>query len=227
MIDVKEFARAASAHYMSEFDGFWRWKLEVETKKDHILDDAHRREACRRLWTILRGWQAYRPSDSTVCLRILEDSLGKMADAYNQIRSYSLLEFDEVPNKPLELVWHDLGRVKEDDGKRDLYGYYYIVSLSKHLMFLWGQTLAFDSKVRARIPWPYNAPKGNRWCLEDWKRTIRSFQEDLRRDRETLDAFNRESLRRYGTSFIVPYGRFLDMYYHWEFRPRAGADDGG
>jgi len=210
---------------MSEFDGFWRWKLEIETQKDHILDDAHRREAYRRLWTILPRWQTYRPTKSTVCLRILEDSLGKMADAYNQIRSYSLLEFDEVPNKQLELIWHELGRVKEKDGKRDLYGYYSIVSVSKHLMFLWGQTLAFDSKVRARIP--YNAPKGNRWCLEDWKRVMRSFQEDLRRDRETLDAFNRESLRRYGTCSIVPHGRFFDIYYHWEFRPRAGADDRG
>lgn len=217
MIDLKEFRtklRTFNKSYMSEFDGFWRWKLEMETRNNHILDDAHRGETCRRLWTILRGWQAYRPYDSTACLRILEDSLGKMADAYNEIRSYSLLELNEVPNKSLELIWHELGRVKEEGGKRNVSAYYYIVSLSKHLMFLWGQTLAFDSRVRARIPWSYDAPKDNRWCLKDWKRVMRNSQEDLRRDQEALRAFNDESLRRYRTDSIVPYGRFLDIYYH-------------
>ena len=214
MIDLKKFARAVHSHYLSEFDGFWRWKLETENENDHILDYAHREETSKRLWTILRGWQAYRPSDSTVCLGILEESLWKMADSYNQIRSYSLLEFDQVPEKPLESVWHELGRVKEKEGKRDLQGYYSIVSLSKHLMFLWGQTLAFDSIVRRNIDWSFNVPKSSRWCLEDWKRVMTSFQEGLGRDEETLEAFRKESLRRYGTDSIVPHGRFFDIYYH-------------
>lgn len=214
MIDLEEFKAKLRARYMSKFHEFWRWKVKTETKREHILDDNYRNQACSKLWSILRGWQAYRPYNPTACLRILEDSLVKMADAYNQIRNYSLLEFDKIPEKPLELIWHELGRVKEKDGKRDPYGYYYIVSLSKHLMFLWGQTLAFDSRVRARIPWSHNAPKGKRWCLEDWKRVMRSFLEDLRTNRETLDAFNKESLKRYGTDSIVPYGRFFDVYYH-------------
>lgn len=217
MIDLEEFRTKLttfSQYYMRDFDGFWKRKLQIETEEHHILSDSHRRETCRKLWTILRGWQAYRPYNSTACLGILEDSLERITDAYNQIRNYSLLEFDHVPDKPLELIWHELGRVKEEDGRRDPYGYYYIVSLSKHLMFLWGQTLAFDSRVRARIPWSYHAPKGNRWCLEDWKRVMSSFQEELRDSRETLDTFNRESLRRYGTDSIVPYGRFFDVYHH-------------
>ena len=217
MIDLQEFRTKLttfSQDYMKDFDRFWKRKLQIETEGDHILSHSHRSETCRKLWTILRGWQAYRPYNSTACLRILEDSLENMADAYNQIRNYSLLQFGQIPDKPLELIWHELGRVKEEDGKRDPYGYYYIVSLSKHLMLLWGQTLAFDSRVRARIPLSYSAPKGNRWCLEDWKRVLASFQEELRNDREILDAFNMESLKRHGTDSIIPYGRFLDVYHH-------------
>jgi len=31
---------------------------------------------------------------------------------------------------------------------------------------------------------------------------------------ETVDAFKAESLKMYGTESTVPYGRFLDIYYH-------------
>lgn len=217
VLDLNEFRKKLQTfnkHYLKDFDRFWVWKLKEETRNEHILDDSHREETCRRLWVTLRGWQAYRPYNSNECLRILEDSLRKMSDAYNQIRVFTLLEFDEVPSKPLELIWHELGRVKEEGGETDTHGYYYIVSLSKHLMFLWGQTLAFDSRVRARIPWSYNAPKGNRWCFDDWKRIMKSFQEDLRQDREALNAFRSETLNRFGANPIVPYGRYLDVYYH-------------
>jgi hypothetical protein len=217
MIDLKEFRaklRTFEPYYMREFDEFWRWKIKTETERKHILDDKYRDQTCSKLWSILRGWQAYRPYNSTACLRVLEDALKKMADAYNQIRSYSLLEFDKIRDEPLKLIWHELGRVKEIGGRKNKYGYYYIVSLSKHLMFLWGQTPAFDSRVRTHIPWSYNVSKDNRWHFGEWKSVLERFQEDLSQEPEVVDSFKKESLKRYGTESMVPYGRFLDVYYH-------------
>jgi len=217
MLDIEKFRvklQSFNASYISDFDGFWRWKLSIETGKGHILNATHRGEACRKLWSILREWQAYRPFNSTACLRILKDSLETISDAYNEIRTYSLLQFDGLPAKPLELIWHELGRVKEEGGNKNDHGYYYIVSLSKHLMFLWGQTLAFDSKVRKHIPSSCGIPRDFRWNFEDWKRVMQQFKEDLKPRSEIVDAFNKESLKRYGTNSLVPYGRFLDIYYH-------------
>lgn len=214
MIDLEEFRTKLRTRYMSKFDGFWRWKIKTETKGEHILDDNYRNQACSKLWSILRGWQAYRPYDSDACLRVLKGALKKMADSYNQIRTYSLLEFDKVPDKPLNMIWHELGRVKESGGRKNKHGYYYIVSLSKHLMFLWGQTLAFDSRVRTRMPWSFNVSRDNRWPFEEWKRVLADVQKNLKQEPEVVAALKRESLKRYGTESIVPYGRFLDVYYH-------------
>lgn len=217
MLDLEQFRiklQSFDSSYMSELDGFWRWKLATESNEEHILDSTHRRETCRKLGSILRGWQAYRPFGSIACLKILQDSLATICDAYNEIRSYSLLQFDSVPIEPLELIWHELGRVKEEGGKRNKHGRYYIVSLSKHLMFLWGQTLAFDSRVRTHIPLSYRVPRNSRWSFEEWKSVMGHFEEDLKANPEIVDAFKKESLKRYGTDSMVPYGRFLDIYYH-------------
>jgi len=181
---------------------------------EHILDTAHRIETYGKLWPILVDWQAYRPFDPTACRAILEDSLKKICDAYDVIRSYSLMQFDNIPKEPLELIWHELGRVKEKGGKKNVFGYYLIASLSKHLMLLWGQTLAFDSNVRSNIPLSYSVPRGSRWKFEDWKRAIECFKKDLEQQPEIVDAFKEESLKRYETNSMVPYGRFLDIYYY-------------
>lgn len=50
--------------------------------------------------------------------------------------------------------------------------------------------------------------------LEDWKRVMVHFEEDLRASSEIVDAFRKESLKWYGSDCMVPYGRFLDIYYH-------------
>jgi len=220
IIDLKKFVskiRTFDSYYMKQFDGFWRWKLKTETEGKHILDENHRRETCRRVWSILRGWQAYRPCDSTVCLKVLKDSLRNASEAYNQIRSYTLLEFDKVSNHSLELIWHELGRIKEEGGNTSGSGHYYIVSLSKHLMFLWGQTLAFDSRVKAHIPrfniYSY-VINHTKWSFETWKTVMGNFQEGLKQMPQVVDLFKKESIRRYGTDSNVPYGRFLDIYYH-------------
>jgi len=208
---------------MNDFSGFWRWKLKIETGDSHILDSKHRGETYKRLRQILPRWLAYRPFNSTVCLETLEGSLKRMSEVYNQIRNYSLLEFDKIEDESLETVWHELGRAKEDMGKRSASGYYYIVSVTKPLMFLWGQTLAFDSLVRKCVPKLLGVPDQIRWDFKDWQRVLGMFQQELRRSVGIVDLLNETSLRKYGTDSIVPYGQFLDLYYWIEGKSRKRA----
>lgn len=144
---------------------------------------------------------------------VLRASLEKISDAYDRIRSYDLLGFSEVPSGPLELIWHELGRVKERGGRKSASGRYYVISVCKPLMLLWGQTLAFDSRVRASVPRGYGVPQRQRWRFAEWSRVMRAFQGGLRRSPELVSFLKGMSLEKYGSDASVPYGRFLDMYY--------------
>jgi len=204
----------------NDFGGFFRWKLEIEAGNGHILDDDHRGETHDRLCEILPGWQTYRPNPSNVCLGFLKDSLRRVSNAYDQIRRHSLLEFDDIPDEPLRLIWHELGRAKENDGSRNEPGTYYIKALSVPLMLIWGQTPTFDSKVRRNflkdfMLYPKYRFNDNRWSFEDWQRVMRELQKDLENNAEVVDYFRRETLKRFGTDLIVPFGRFLDITYYY------------
>lgn len=203
---------------MYDFDEFWKWKLKIENENEHILDNNHLKETYEKLIGILGGWQYFRSGKGyhVKPSTTLRDSFEKIADAYNQIRKYTLLEFSDIPNKPLELIWHELGRVKEFDGNKRLDGYYNAIAICKPLMLLWGQTLAFDSQVRGNISPMFKASKyGTRWKFETWRTVMKSFQEkELKQNFEIVDFFKKESRDRYGTNDIVPYGRFLDIYYY-------------
>ena len=103
--------------YNNDFNGFWKWKLRVETGNGHILDKNHIKETYNRFYSILPRWLTYRPYDSKICLGILRESLENISKAYDQIRSLSLLEFDQIPLDPLQLIWGELGRAKETGGE--------------------------------------------------------------------------------------------------------------
>jgi len=203
--------------YWANFDYVWKWKIKVESKStDQILDEDHRKEAYARLSKILPRWQTYRMGDSSKPLEILKESLDRISQAYYQLRNYTLLDFDSIPYETLETVWHELGRVKEKEGKRNRYGNYYMIAVSKPLLLIWGQTLAFDSFVRTHIPASYNIPKYScRWRLSEWTRVMKQFSKNLNSDHKIVETMKKESENRYGREAIVPYGRFLDIYY-WE-----------
>lgn len=214
MIDLERFEYkllSFPSKYMADFDNFWKWKLKVEIEDAHILDDNHRRETYSKLRDILAQWKAYRNSRNFYPWRTLEFSLETISNAYDQIRMYDLLEFSVIPDQLLKLIWHELGRVKEYNGNRNDTGRYYIISVCKPLMLLWGQTLAFDSHVRENTP--YYVPQKTRWTFREWKMVMERFQESLQRNSEIVDSFKEKSRRKYGTESIVPYGRFLDIYY--------------
>jgi hypothetical protein len=199
--------------YASDFDGFWKWKVGIETRNEHILDDNHRAETYRRLCSILPKWLTYRGAVVINWRQVLEDSLARISEAYDQTRSYNLLQFSKVPNEPLKLIWEELGRVKEENGLINQGGWYSIVAVTKPLMFLWGQTLAFDSIVRTCAPHTCKVPQRTRWSLEEWKNVMESFQEGLRRQAEDVGLFIEVSREKYQTDSVVPFGHFLDLYY--------------
>lgn len=203
------------SNYMQNFDYLWKWKIEAESKNaTHILDGDLRKETYRRLCIILPRWQTYRNGENLNPLQTLKDSIDSVAEAYSQLRTYTLLDFDEIPSEVLETVWHELGRVKEYEGKRSATGYYYVISVCKPLLLIWGQTLAFDSYVRKHVPVSYSVPKhSSKWNLQQWIEAMREFCEHLKKDQESLDFMRKDAEQRYGRNSVVPYGRYLDIYY--------------
>jgi hypothetical protein len=203
--------------YMANFDYVWKWKIKVETKSTaHILDEDHRKEAYARLSRMLPRWQTYRMGDSSEPLEILRESLDRISEVYDQLRNCTLLDFESIPHKTLETVWHELGRAKEKEGKKNKNGYYYIIAVTKPLMLIWGQTLAFDSHVRKHLPKDYDIPKYScKWNLDEWINTMKQLCRDLNNDKRIVESMRKESKARYEEDVIVPYGRFLDIYY-WE-----------
>ena len=218
MIDIEEFRSRIDSFprkYMRNFDYVWKWKTKIESSGSaNILDNKHRGEIYRRLCTILPRWQTYRNGDNANSLGTLKESLANISAVYNQLRTYTMLDFDSIPFETLETSWHELGRVKEYDGKRTKYGYYSVISVCKPLLLIWGQTLAFDSFVRKHIPRSYRAPRySNRWSLDEWMKVMREFSECLKKDQRILKFIGNESEERYGKNTIIPYGRFFDIYY--------------
>lgn len=218
MIDIRELEfriRSFPSDYMENFNYLWKWKIEVESKNtNHILDSNFRKEAYRRLCVILPKWQTYRNGENLNPLRMLKDSIDSISGAYSQLRTYTLLDFNEIPSEILETIWHELGRVKEYEGRKRTTGYYSVISVCKPLLLIWGQTLAFDSYVRKHVPRSYSVPKySSRWDLTQWTKVMREFCEHLKKDQKSLGFMRKESERRYGRDSAVPYGRYLDIYY--------------
>jgi len=220
MFSPDEFEKRIASfprRYMANFDYVWKWKIKVESNDSaHILDENHRREAYNRLSSILPKWQTYRNGDNPEPLKALRETLNNISEEYNQLRKYTLLEFESIPHEILEKIWHELGRVKEKDGNRNKHGYYSTISISKPLLLIWGQTPAFDSFVRKHIPTDYNIPKYScKWNLDAWTRIMKQFSMRLSGNEVTIKHLNEESKKLYGEKTVVPYGRFLDIYY-WE-----------
>ena len=216
MLDADELIRrmrSFPANYMQDFNEFWRYKLAVESGRGHILDEDHVRRTYYLLADVLAKWRAFRPRPLNKCLYLLEKALINISGAYDEIRKYDLLHFRDVPIEPLELIWHELGMVK-NLGARSPHGRYFIISVCKPLMLLWGQTPAFDARVRENLPPRYHVSKTNRrWSFWEWRSVMMRIQRDLALSPGFLRTAREEAKRMYGADFTVPYGRFLDIYF--------------
>lgn len=218
MINLEEFEsrfRAFPCNYMQHFDEFWLRKLQIENSDKHILDDTHRKETADTLWPILKHWNWLRtPRRLVISEDTFVDYLRRISAAYNQIRNYSLLDFEQIPRRLLESIWHELGCIKERDERKNNRGCYTLVSACKPLTLLWGQSLPFDTNNRSNIPSIYCLSKHRKRCdFSKWLSIMERLQENLSQDKQAIRYFKSLSLRKYGTSPVVPYGRFLDIYF--------------
>jgi len=210
-----------SASYITQYNDFWKWKISVERhSKGHILDAEHMDYTRKRLMAILPGWQTYRGAKCSY-EKELPIALGRIVDAYNEIKQYSLLEFHKVPDDLLRFVWDTLGRVKEDSGVSRTDLDYFVIAVCKPLMFLWGQTLAFDSINRINInkdrslQFTLQLLRRSRWTYSYWKSVMQDFQRELLQKPDIIDYCKSHSCRVFGSNSIIPYGRYLDLYYYY------------
>jgi len=190
---------------------FWQWKLRIEASgREHILDHKHRSKACAELLEILPSWQTYRGVRCEY-KDWLPASLNNIADAYNQIRNYSLLDFDKIPRQSLNYIWHELGRVKTLSGNQTPRGRYHIIAVCKPLMFIWGQTPPFDSRNRKNMNlYSY----GNSWDFQQWWNAMNGLSKSHLAAKTTVISICKQAAAKmYGYNYVVPYGRFLDIYY--------------
>ena len=200
--------------YLDNFDYVWKWKVSIEEKGGSILNEEYLGEAYRRLLKILPKWQTYRNGENSSPYRTLKESLLNIVRSYNDIHAYSLLEFGDIPEKALRNVWHELGRVKDFEGHRKSNGFYYAIAVCKPLLLIWGQTPAFDSKVRGNIPTDYGIKKFDfRLSFEQWYNAMTKISDDLNRLPECVTVIKKMSNERYGVDRPIPYGRYLDIYY--------------
>ncbi|MBI2832363.1 MAG: hypothetical protein HYX79_08920 [Chloroflexi bacterium] len=215
-MDLSKFeSRIPSSNFMdqnSQYYHFWKWKIGIEKDgKAHILDNEHRANTCQKLLDILPGWQTWRGAKCHY-RDVFPIALRNIASSYAKVRQYSLLDFNEIPEAPLKKIWHELGCVKEESGARRIKGDYCIISICKPLMFLWGQTLAFDSENRKNIRL-VSIPRKARWEFSRWRNTMIGLQRQLLSKPEIVYFLTQKSIEVFNTNFLTPYGRCLDLYY--------------
>lgn len=200
--------------YFENFDHVWEWKVSVEDDENSILDEEHIGEAYNRLSKILPKWQTYRNGENVSPYKTLKESVHNISGVYNEIREYSLLEFKDIPVNSLQRVWHELGRVKEFEGRVNNFGSYYAIAACKPLLLIWGQTPAFDTRVRENLPSDYGIGKFDfRISFQQWYNSMILLSDDLKSRPECVKIIEVMSNERYGDGRPIPYGRYLDIYY--------------
>ena len=219
MINAKEFERKYKnferldfANRPHTFHGFWSYKLRVEKQNGHLLDNKNINETLARLGPILRIWKWHRPYEFEHCFEPFKKSVRGISDSYARIRDFSLLEFDKAPLIDLERIWNALGSIKPEEGAGQ-YGEL-VMTITKPLMFFWGQTPAFDSVVRENMP-SFNLTgfKNTRWEFSLWIKVMTKLQTYLNSNAELVSSSRRIFAEKYGTEGMIPYGQFLDLCY--------------
>ncbi len=213
--------KMGSNMYIEQYNDFWYWKLSVEQyNRGHILDGAHLHDTCKMLLRILPRWQTYRGSNCNY-KKMLPIALYRIADAYAEIRHYSIFEFHRIPDHTLRFIWDTLGSVKERIGEKRSDLNYCTIAVCKPLMFLWGQTLAFDSVNRRNIRKDSSLQLSiilsvaNRWSYAYWKIIMLDFQKVLTQKPEIIEYCQVYSFSVFGSNSIIPYGRYLDICYYY------------
>jgi len=208
-----------SKKYDFQFNDFWLWKKNIEETHAGILDDRNFEEANKKLRKILSSWQTYRGTKNNYPYRDLKKALKNIEGSINEIKNVSLPELSssDILND-LEIIWHELGSVKEPNGEKCDDGKYFIIAICKPLMLLWGQTLAFDARVRFGLSRCFETRYDDRkWGFSKWVEILMGISDQIGENIELLDFMNDEAEIRYGKNAIIPYGRFIDIYYFQQY----------
>jgi hypothetical protein len=217
MFDSLKLRRALEVFpkkYLKDFNDFWILKNKVESQNASILDDKYLETTHTKLYKILKSWQTYRRGINSDSSKTLKISLKNMRNDYDQIRKYTLLKFREIPDFRLRMIWHELGRVKEYEGETNEGGDYYAIAVTKPLLLLWGQTLAFDTRVRRNLPRRHRISAPDfKMGFSKWYGVMSSLSVELNESPEFIKEVQTISKQFYGEAVAIPYGRFLDIYY--------------
>jgi hypothetical protein len=204
------------------FHGFWSYKLKVEEQKGHLLDINHFDQTMAKLAPILKIWRWHRPYEFDECFDPLKNSLKKVSDDYDKIRRFSLLEFDRVPTKELQRIWNELALCKPPS----IYSGELVMAITKPLMFLWGQTPAFDSVVREKMPLFFiSGFKNCRWEFSLFTSVLKRLEHVLLTNNELVASMRKTSIAKYGTEKTLPYGQFIDLCF-WTASEKGGGCTG-
>jgi len=200
--------------YMKDFNDFWVWKSQMENQDTSILDDKYFKTTYTKLYAILKRWQTYRNGKNSNPSKTLKESLKNIRNDYDQIRKNTLLNFKDIPRDKLQTIWHELGRVKEYEGETNEEGEYYAIAATKPLLLLWGQTLAFDTRVRRNLPHEFDVSALDfKMSFSKWYRVMSSLGIELNDSPEFIQEVQEMSKKIYGEVAVIPYGRFLDIYF--------------
>jgi hypothetical protein len=148
-----------------------------------------------------------------------------MSEDYDKIRKFSLIEFDKMPAKVLEKIWNELSLCKPQTN----YAYTgeLVMAITKPLMFLWGQTPAFDSVVREKMPL-FTIPgfRNCRWEFSLFSTVLKKLQNMLVDNTELLASFRKTSFEKYGMDEVIPFGQFIDLCF-WTRKEGGGCFENG
>lgn len=211
----KQAFRKFPQNYQVDFDTFWLWKIKTESRTEHILDTEYLDRTFNRLSPILKGWQYNRgPNIDQNPLENLKLALKNISEEYNEIRNLSLLDIEQFEIKPIQRIWEEFGNVKVNKTNEEI-RLPLVISICKPLMLIWGQTLAFDTKVRGSYykEYKFSFLRKNRWSLNEWLYSLFLSYSLLEKNDEFKKYLKKCSIKKYGDHSLIPYGRLLDIYY--------------
>ena len=225
---IKRFMESCTSD-SSTFVNFWKRKIKVETHSESILDESNIDLTTKRLIGMAKSWKLYRGTKMVNIENKLGTTLWEIVDDYHSIRSKTLLDIvvdniSEDLKKHLNHIWEKLASVKDEGNSGEGF---LIMAPTKFLMFLWGQTPAFDEYLRmsyAKKEWnkissnrqdDHPWAQKNRWTFKEWIKALNSIGEEIRKNdmlKAKLQELNKKYFENETDNRIIPYGFFIDAY---------------
>ena len=139
----------------SRFNVFCRYKERVETTGASILDQDNLNETTVHIDGMLRDPAWVMNETGIPSYLLVRSTLEGIANSYNKIRHIKLGDGKIASiRSDLSLTYRSLrgiANTNQSNNDGDTLGRYFIVGKTKVLMFIWGQTPAFDSRLKAHL----------------------------------------------------------------------------